>query len=56
MSVLVRVFTGLHRVAFLGVVEIISIVLEMEEWDVNATDCMGVLLSHGQLGKGTRRL
>ena len=34
-------FTGLHVVGFLGVVEIAAAVLEMKEWDVNATDCMG---------------
>ena len=34
-------FTGLHGVAFLGSVEILATVLEMKEWDVNATDCMG---------------
>jgi len=34
-------FTGLHGVAFLGIVEIVGTVLEMKKWDVNATDCMG---------------
>jgi len=34
-------FTGLHGVAFLGIVEIAATVLEMKEWDVNAVDCMG---------------
>ena len=34
-------FTGLHGVAFLGIVEMVSAVLEMKKWDVNATDCMG---------------
>jgi len=34
-------FTGLHGVAFLGIVEILSAVLEMKEWDVNARDCCG---------------
>ena len=34
-------FTGLHGVAFLGIAEIVAAVLEMKEWDVNATDCMG---------------
>jgi len=34
-------FTGLHAVAFLGIVEIVAAVLEMKEWDVNAADCMG---------------
>jgi len=34
-------FTGLHAVAFLGIVEIVPAVLEMKEWDVNAADCMG---------------
>jgi len=35
-------FTGLHGVAFLGIEEIMSAVLEMKEWDVNAFDCMGM--------------
>ena len=34
-------FTGLHGVSFLGIVEIAVALLEMKEWDVNATDCMG---------------
>ena len=34
-------FTGLHGVAFLGVVEIVTAILDMKEWDVNAADCMG---------------
>jgi len=34
-------FTGLHGVAFLGIVEIAAAVLDMKEWDVNATDCIG---------------
>jgi len=34
-------FTGLHGVAFLGIVEIVAAVLEMKEWDINAADCMG---------------
>ena len=34
-------FTGLHGVAFLGIVEIVGAVLEMKEWDVNATDYIG---------------
>ena len=34
-------FTGLHGVAFLGIVEILAVVLEMREWDVNAVDCTG---------------
>jgi len=32
-------FTGLHGAAFLGIAGIISTVLEMKEWDVNAFDC-----------------
>ena len=36
-----REFTGLHAVAFLGTVEVLDAVLEMKEWDVNATDSMG---------------
>ena len=34
-------FTGLHGVAFLGIVEIAEAVLGMKEWGGNATDCMG---------------
>ena len=34
-------FTGLHVVAFLGIAEIVAALLEMKEWDVNATDCTG---------------
>ena len=34
-------FTGLHAVGFLGIAEIVAAVLEVKEWDVNATDCMG---------------
>ena len=34
-------FPGLHGVAFLGIVEIVTAVLEIKEWDVNAADCMG---------------
>ena len=34
-------FTGLHGVVFLGIMEMVAAVLEMKEWDVNATDCMG---------------
>jgi len=34
-------FTGLHGVAFLGIVEIFPAVLDMKEWDINAADCMG---------------
>ena len=34
-------FTGLHGASFLGIVEIVAGVLEMKEWDINATDCMG---------------
>ena len=35
-------FTGLHGAAFLGIAEIVSTVLNMKEWDVNAYDCMGM--------------
>ena len=35
------VFTGLHGVAFLGIVEIVAALFEMKEWDVNAVDCTG---------------
>ena len=34
-------FTGLHGVAFLGIVEMVAAVLEIKKWDINATDCMG---------------
>ena len=34
-------FTGLHGVAFLGIVEIAAAVLDMKDWDVNAADCAG---------------
>ena len=33
-------FTGLHGVAFLGIEGIVSAVLGMKKWDVNADDCM----------------
>ena len=35
-------FSGLHGVAFLEIGGIVSTVLEMKEWDVNANDCMGM--------------
>ena len=35
-------FTGLHGVAFLGILEIAAAVLDMKEWDINAADCMGI--------------
>ena len=35
-------FSGLHGVAFLGIVEIVSTVLDMEELAVTAYDCMGM--------------
>ena len=34
-------FTGLHGVAFLGIVEIVAVLLDVKELDVNAVDCMG---------------
>src|SRR5205807_10256364 len=34
-------FTGLHGAAFLGIVEIVAALLEMKEWDINATDGIG---------------
>ena len=34
-------FTGLHGMAYLGIVEVAASVLEMEEWDINASDCTG---------------
>jgi len=36
-----RGFTGLHTVAFFGIVAAVAPVLEMKEWDVNATDGLG---------------
>ena len=35
-------FSGLHGVAFLGLVGIVSTIFEMKEWDVNAYDCFGM--------------
>ena len=37
-----RGFTGLHGVSFLGIVEIVTNVLEVKKWDINASDCMGM--------------
>ena len=34
-------FTGLHGVAYLGIVEVVAAVLRMKEWDVNGVDCTG---------------
>jgi len=34
-------FTGLHGVAYLGIVEVVAAVLEMREWDINASDGTG---------------
>ena len=34
-------FTGLHGAAYLGIVEITRAILEMREWDINATDVDG---------------
>jgi len=34
-------FTGLHGVAYLGVVELVAALLVMKKWDVNASDCTG---------------
>jgi len=34
-------FTGLHGAAFFAIEEVVSAVLDMREWDVNATDCSG---------------
>jgi len=34
-------FTGLHGVAFFGIEEMVSAVLDMREWDVNAADGTG---------------
>ena len=50
-------FTGLHGVAFLGIVEIVAAVLEMKEWDVNSVDCMGstALICATRRGQGELR-
>jgi len=45
-------FTGLHGVAFLGIVGIASSVLEMKEWEVNAHDCMGMTALTWASGRG----
>jgi len=34
-------FTGLHGAAYIGIVEMVSALLEMEQFDVNETDWMG---------------
>ena len=34
-------FTGLHGVAYFGLVEVIASVLEMKEWDLSAADSIG---------------
>ena len=34
-------FTGLHGVAFFGIVEMVAAAFEMREWNVNARDSMG---------------
>ena len=34
-------FTGLHGAAFFAIEEVVSAVLGMREWDVNAADCTG---------------
>ena len=34
-------FTGLHGLAFFGIVEMVTALLEMKEWGVNAADCAG---------------
>ena len=51
-------FLGLHGAAFLGIEGIVSRVLEMKEWDVNAYDCTGMtpltwasMKGHGEVVK-----
>jgi len=51
-------FTALHAASFLGIVEIVAIVLEKKEWDANATDCLdstalkwAVINGHGEVVK-----
>jgi len=34
-------FTGLYGVALLGIAGIVPTELEMKEWEVNASDCVG---------------
>jgi len=34
-------FTGLHGVAFFGITEIATTVLDMKKWEINAADCTG---------------
>jgi len=45
-------FSGLHGAAFLGIGRIVSTVLEMKEWDVNADDCMGMTALTWASGRG----
>ena len=45
---------GLHGAAFLGIPGMVSSVLEMKEWDVNAEDCIG-LMALEYLPEDTRR-
>ena len=45
-------FTGLHGVAFLGVVGAVPSVLGMQKWDVNAGDCTGMTALTWAAGRG----
>ena len=45
-------FTGLHGVAFFGIVEIATAVLNMKEWDVNAVDRNGSAALIWAAGRG----
>ena len=45
-------FSGLHGVAFLGIGGIVSTILEMNEWDVNASDCVGMTALTWAAGRG----
>ena len=45
-------FTGLHGVACLGVVEILTVLLKLKEWDLNATDFGGSTALAWAAGKG----
>ena len=45
-------FTGLHGVAFLGIVEVVAAVLVMKKWDVNAADCTGSTALIGAAHRG----
>jgi len=49
-------FTGLHAIAFFGIVEIAAAVLEMNKWDINATDCTGGTALTWAAGRGQEEM